>query len=30
MVVFNGKMDAAKAESAWQYFAIPAEVKIKK
>jgi hypothetical protein len=30
MVVFNGKFDAAKAESAWQYFAKPAEVKIVK
>jgi hypothetical protein len=26
LVVFNGKMDAAKAESAWQYFAEPATV----
>jgi len=30
MVVFNGKFDAAKAESAWQYFATPAKVTIKK
>jgi hypothetical protein len=30
MVVFNGKFDAAKAESAWQYFAKPVEVKVKK
>ena len=30
LVVFNGKMDAAKAESAWEYFARPAEVKVKK
>lgn len=28
MVVFNGKYDAAKAESAWKYFAMPPEVKI--
>jgi len=27
MVVFNGKMDAAKAESAWQYFAKPIDVR---
>ena len=27
-VVFNGKFDAAKAESAWQYFADPVKVKI--
>jgi Methane oxygenase PmoA len=30
LVVFNGKFDAAKAESAWQYFAKPAEVKVEK
>jgi hypothetical protein len=30
MVVFNGKFDAAKAESAWQYFAVPAEVVVRK
>jgi hypothetical protein len=30
MVVFNGKFDAAKAESAWQYFAKPPEVKMVK
>jgi methane monooxygenase PmoA-like len=29
LVVFNGKMDAAKAESAWEYFAKPAEMKVK-
>jgi Methane oxygenase PmoA len=29
MVVFNGKFDAAKAESAWQYFATPPKVSIK-
>ena len=28
MVVFNGKFDAAKAESAWKYFAEPASIKI--
>ena len=27
LVVFNGKFDAAKAESAWQYFAEPAKIK---
>ena len=27
LVVFNGKMDAAKAESAWEYFAKPIEVR---
>ena len=27
LVVFNGKFDAAKAESAWQYFAAPPVVK---
>ena len=27
LVVFNGKFDAAKAESAWQYFAVPPVVK---
>jgi hypothetical protein len=26
LVVFNGKMDAARAEAAWQYFAKPAEI----
>jgi len=30
MVVFSGKFDAAKAESAWQYFAEPPEIKITK
>jgi hypothetical protein len=30
MVVFNGKFDAAKAESAWQYYAAPPEVKVSK
>ncbi len=30
MVVFNGRYDAAKAESAWQYFAEPPQVIIKK
>jgi hypothetical protein len=30
MVVFNGKFDAAKAESAWEYFAKPAKVKVVK
>jgi hypothetical protein len=30
MVVFNGKFDAAKAESAWQYFAEPTLVKVTK
>ena len=30
MVVFNGKMDAAKAESAWEYFAKQPEVKVVK
>ncbi len=30
LVVFNGKFDAAKAESAWQYFAEPPNVKIVK
>jgi hypothetical protein len=29
LVVFNGKFDAAKAESAWQYFAEPAKVTVK-
>jgi hypothetical protein len=29
MVVFNGKFDAAKAESAWQYFAEPPKMKVK-
>jgi hypothetical protein len=29
-VVFNGKFDKAKAESAWQYFANPAKVTVKK
>jgi len=29
LVVFNGKFDAAKAESAWQYFATPPKVKVK-
>ncbi|MGH2563994.1 MAG: DUF6807 family protein [Ginsengibacter sp.] len=28
MVVFNGKYDAAKAESAWQHFAQQPELKI--
>ena len=28
LVVFNGKMDAGKAESAWQYFAKPAEIAV--
>ncbi|MBD0284580.1 MAG: PmoA family protein [Flavisolibacter sp.] len=28
MVVFNGKMDAARAESAWQYFATPPKVNL--
>ncbi|MDP4261450.1 MAG: PmoA family protein [Bacteroidota bacterium] len=28
LVVFNGKFNAAKAESAWQYFAAPPEVKV--
>jgi Methane oxygenase PmoA len=28
LVVFNGKFDAAKAESAWQYFAKEPEVKV--
>jgi hypothetical protein len=30
LVVFNGKFDAAKAESAWQYFANPAAVRVAK
>ncbi len=30
LIVFNGKMDATKAESAWQYFAAPPKVIIKK
>jgi hypothetical protein len=30
MIVFNGKMDAAKVEIAWRYFAKPVEVKILK
>jgi hypothetical protein len=30
LVVFNGKFDAAKAESAWQYFAEPPKVTVKK
>jgi hypothetical protein len=30
LVVFNGKFDAAKAESAWNYFAHPPVVQIKK
>ncbi|HLG40959.1 MAG TPA: PmoA family protein [Chitinophagaceae bacterium] len=30
MVVFNGKFDAAKAESAWEYFAKPVGVKMRK
>ena len=30
MVVFNGKFDAARAEAAWQYYAAPPEVQIKK
>lgn len=30
MVVFNGKFDAAKAESAWQYYAAAPEVKVSK
>jgi hypothetical protein len=30
LVVFNGKFDAAKAESAWQYYAKKVEVKILK
>jgi len=30
LVVFNGKFDAAKAESAWQYFAEPPVVKVTK
>lgn len=30
LVVFNGKFDSAKAESAWQYFATPAKVTVKK
>lgn len=30
MVVFTGKFTPEKAESAWQYFAKPAEVKVKK
>jgi hypothetical protein len=29
-VVFNGKFDKEKAESAWQYFAAPAKVTVKK
>lgn len=29
-VVFNGKFDKVKAESAWQYFAKPPEIEIKK
>jgi hypothetical protein len=28
LVVFNGKFDAAKAESAWQYFAEPAKARV--
>jgi hypothetical protein len=30
LVVFNGKFDAGKAESAWEYFAVPPEAKIVK
>ncbi len=30
MVVFNGKFDAAKAETAWQYYAAPPQVQIQK
>ncbi len=30
LVVFNGKFDAAKAESAWQYFANPPNMRITK
>jgi hypothetical protein len=30
MVVFNGTFDAAKAESAWQYFATPPVVALVK
>ncbi|TDH26995.1 hypothetical protein EXU57_09330 [Segetibacter sp. 3557_3] len=30
LVVFNGKFDAAKAESAWQYFAAPPKAKMVK
>lgn len=30
LVVFNGKFDAAKAESAWQFFATPPKVKMGK
>jgi len=28
LLVFNGKLDAAKAESAWQYFATAPAIKI--
>lgn len=30
LVVFNGKFDKEKAESAWQYFAMPPKVTVKK
>lgn len=30
LVVFNGKLDKDKAESAWQYFAMPPKVTVKK
>ncbi|MBD0332726.1 MAG: PmoA family protein [Chitinophagaceae bacterium] len=30
MVVFNGKLDAARAESAWQYYATPPKVNVVK
>lgn len=30
LVVFNGKFDKKKAESAWQYFAMPPKVTVKK
>jgi hypothetical protein len=30
LVVFNGKFDKAKAESAWQYFANPPKVTVRK
>jgi len=30
LVVFNGKFDAEKAESSWEYFAVPPEAKIVK
>jgi hypothetical protein len=28
LIVFNGKFDATKAETAWQYFAKPVEIKV--